>query len=642
MKKSVFTIVVLITAVFTMTACDSGSSTSNKKPVRGYARVDAPLVGATVSVYDVNGNQILKKENVTGALGTFYLQISESDLAEKIVIEVTDGSIGENGEMFYGTLRAVICTYNEEQSYYELNPVTTLAAAYSEAYPEADCSATETVIKDFLTIPEEIDIFTELRHTNPHFVPEIFVTEMTAAGGLEIFLKQLLGEVDEHNQVHSFGLQSANVLTDVEDSVATSLLKKIAEGAASEVGGQMAGWAVSKIFGQDTPNPPLSSAEFNSQMSQLHSQLNDIQQSVAKLKTQINSAVQEILTGQDKISYNTDAALLDSDVATVQTLDQRMGWLTAAAADEQEGVDSEARDLIDKIDTADLLTVLNHINAVLTGASPGQQGLLELWGNVVFSKSYSTKHFDELNQEFNYWANLQVQALNLLIESEHYHYPDTQGNSIHYLETYQNNMAPQVELFIRSVEQQITLWWALNETQASLDNFQGKTLDGEIYFVDYQEENTVLHAAQSLAAGFQNQTGGLIIWVQMYSFLHLNGVHLDQPSVGSGQEALQLRNVETGLIYTPQNFTTYNFDQASWSRPLNHDAYDSTTDIARYDFGTSLPSGTYQITDNYNNVFSNCPTPLPQTYLDFHISIDSDHPIHNMLILFMGHNPYMW
>jgi len=595
-------------------------------------------VGATISVYDINGNQVFNKQDATGLHGTFYIQISESTLNEKFVIEATGGTVGEDGEIFDGTLRASICTYNEEHSYYELNPVTTLAAAYSDAHPKEECNQVETIIKAFLGISEEVDIFNELRLSNPHFSSEIFVSEMSAAGGLEMFLEQLLTEIEKTNQGHTMVLQAENAF---EESLGGILLKGVVSGIGSNIGSSAAGWALNIIFGEETESSSVTPAEFNSQMNQLHTQLNDIQQSIQNLHTQINSAVNQILVGQEQVSYNNDATLLNTDIATIQTLDQRMGWITAAAADGQTELDDDVQDLIDRIDNADLLTVLNHINAILTGAAPGQQGLLEIWGNIMFSKSYSNKHFEELNQEFNYWANIQIQGLNLLIESEHYHSPDNQGNSANYLQAYLDNMALQVEMFIRSVEQQVTLWRTLNETQAVIDNFNSTDSNGNqvspswegTVFVDYQQENSFLNKAQSIALQVQNHDRSIIVWVQMYSFLHQFGVHIDQPNVGTGQDALQLRNVDTGLTYTPQIFTTYNFDQGSWFPDYTDD---STTDIARYNF-SQIPDGRYQITENYNLAFNHSPkTPLPQTYLDFEISIDPDNPIHNMLIIFTG------
>ncbi len=229
-----------------------------------------------------------------------------------------------------------------------------------------------------------------------------------------------------------------------------------------------------------------------------------------------------------------------------------------------------------------------------------------------------------------------------LVESDHYHYPQRPRYAANYLNTYLKNMADQVEVYYQAVEKQITLFRRLDETSAATANFDGYDPygTGSITSVFYTDENHTLFDAQSFAAGAQDQDGGTMIWVQMFSYFYLyNWGNFPATNLsGPGKDALKLRNIATGQIYTPQTAAFHFYDQTPWFPALviNPGAGDKTTQVGRYDFGT-LPPGRYQLTSDFNNAFPHTPKkPLPKTYLDFVINVDASNPIHNMLILFGG------
>ncbi len=119
MKKLLFIATLILT--FFIAGCggvDSESSGNNAVTITGYV-IDDPVVGATIEVYDENGNLIAKKENATDKDGKYLLNINKN--ISKYLIVATNGKV--NGTPFNDTLYS-IC-FNDSCN---VTPITTIIA----------------------------------------------------------------------------------------------------------------------------------------------------------------------------------------------------------------------------------------------------------------------------------------------------------------------------------------------------------------------------------------------------------------------------------------------------------------------------------------------------------------------------------
>jgi len=126
MKKSLLFIIGVILS-FLILGCggvdssSSGNSSSNpasNTTISGYV-IDDPVVGATIEVYDENGNLIAKKENTTDESGKYSITINKN--ITKYLLKVSNGKI--NGKIFDSTLYS-ICVNNS----CNVTPITTIIA----------------------------------------------------------------------------------------------------------------------------------------------------------------------------------------------------------------------------------------------------------------------------------------------------------------------------------------------------------------------------------------------------------------------------------------------------------------------------------------------------------------------------------
>ena len=109
---------------------DEEGPTRTAVTVRGWAYADAPLQNATLSIHTSDGDEVVRsRANATNANGTFAVP---TELPPDYRVTVAGGTIGE--QVFTGRLVADVAGYGPSSGLIEVNPVTTLLAAYQDRH----------------------------------------------------------------------------------------------------------------------------------------------------------------------------------------------------------------------------------------------------------------------------------------------------------------------------------------------------------------------------------------------------------------------------------------------------------------------------------------------------------------------------
>ena len=612
-------------------------------PVRGKVTLGQPIVDADIAVYH-GETQVHAEYGETGRNGTFLLHVPLGIWEEDYILKATGGTIGKDGPAFKGTITATIVGHDNSHSYYDLNPVTTLVTAYMANHPEMSYYDAESAVKEFLGIPEHVDILTDLMDLEQYFSGQQFLVATEAAEDWDTFIEELALMVDEETLgSHPF----------VEPHAEKGFMAGLAAGAGQEIGMRVAGWTLDSLFGSSggEPGPDMMAA-----IDDVRAELVEIRRSVNQLRSELKAVKEEIMTGQQQQTYNVIAALVDEDVSTIRTFHQRLVHLLGLAVDQRHGeqvIRDEIELLVEDIRSDDLLQRINHIHNVLTGAAPGQQGMYELYDNVLFAISYKHKHFEELAAFYTYWSHIQVQALNLLLEVDHFLHPDEPLYAELYMDEYIENIKAQSNLYLKAVEKQLSFvrepvespagapnWESYSPGWAFWENTDPTTPEEFFNSVHYQFQSTTLRDADTRVAAMQGKERSTVIRI----YVGVNWMGYPAPwgdqDLNDTDDDLRLRD-GAGNIHTVETLTVYDIDHRAWTDYLP----DRGRQMARYDFG-ELPYGNYRITNAFNDA-----NPIPDVrfhgsylrikpiqpgYLDYVMNVDAYNPVNNMLIIFGG------
>jgi hypothetical protein len=249
---------------------DDKASAGSTKPVtvRGWAYSDAPLKDASITIRTANGDTVVAtKKDATTANGTFG---TPAKLPADYRVTVAGGTMGD--AVFTGRLVADVDGYGPRSGLIQVNPVTTLLAAYRDAHPGQAPAAAQAKVRRFLQLPDGFDVNGSLQGDNPLFSGAEFDRQAQAAGGIQPFVERLVAEMDaKPARTHAFAGAPQN---DIEkDAVSFAAKKLLALGLKS-------------ALGIGTPDEAIQNA-----LSQLSAQVADLKDAVAALDAKVDQSI---------------------------------------------------------------------------------------------------------------------------------------------------------------------------------------------------------------------------------------------------------------------------------------------------------------------------------------------------------------
>ncbi|MCW3975537.1 MAG: hypothetical protein NWE86_04770 [Candidatus Bathyarchaeota archaeon] len=418
--------------------------------VSGFVHLDEPIVGAAVSVYDLDGVKVFEKEDVTHTTGSFVIKIGwgigkwGSYIPDNFTIVASGGTI--DNEPFNGTIVRAVHNYSEIR-YYHLNAITTLIKEYLDKHPEMTYVEAQEAVKDFLGVPDLIDmdlVVDSAVYYHGIFDHEYFMFKAEEHGDFDTFIDALLEGIDRGDQqvfVAAGGIggptDSRAILGDYKD-LAVALGKGVADKFGGPIGGAVAGWVLSDIFGvksaeqKDLDEIKQRLEEQNRQLKEIRAQIDALKDQVRLLEEELKASLRELGftfmskeadTAVDNIKIRHDLLIGYSDPEYIESLKQNEA--------QYNDIMHQINNLVDQITSTDAGTWhdLNtiHENLISTG---GTWGMLDLWKKATINNINKTHQptelaglTDQVYEEswafYNRYLMAQLQGYTLLMEAYH-------------------------------------------------------------------------------------------------------------------------------------------------------------------------------------------------------------------------------
>ena len=359
---------------------DGTDDATTTADVHGWAYVGGPLEGATVSISTLDGEPILESGNeTTTANGTFS---ETADVPDAYRVTVEGGTVGD--EVFTGSLVADVSGLGAHAGPIQVNPVTTLLAAYRDAKPDASPEAAQAAVAAFLGLPTGVDVTADLRGLDQLFSPVEFQTQARAAGGVQPFVEQLVVEMAASPATpRPFVAPAANgFITDQMQNAAKAL----------------AMYGMQKVlekFGFETPDHVITD-----NLNQIASQVTVLQASVNEVKHLVSQSIYD----------QAISPALDIQNRVISAY----GNLRFAAAHDDEG---KQRTAMKQIDTLAEEAALTRLNGILVGEL-GRTGAYQALSDSLASRGpfWNPADSAQLLSLFDYFDAVQAQLIMLLAE----------------------------------------------------------------------------------------------------------------------------------------------------------------------------------------------------------------------------------
>ena len=198
--------------------------------VGGAVYADQPVVGATVSVRDDMGYELVRVPNATNVAGRFLVAVP--DLTETFRVEASDGMAGATP--FAGTLSRNMSWADGKETPAVVNLVTTIWTAWATK-TGAPPPNVEPRLREFLVLPNArvLPYLADFLHLgSQYFRPDMFMQEATPVGGVDPFLLALMDEIAKEGNTHPF-YRPENVVV-LTTSKGRQLLEDISNGGFAD------------------------------------------------------------------------------------------------------------------------------------------------------------------------------------------------------------------------------------------------------------------------------------------------------------------------------------------------------------------------------------------------------------------------
>lgn len=587
--------------LLSLAACQSDSSSDPSYPppthMGGMAVLDAPLVGATVTIQDTEGKALYSETDATSENGSFIIDHPE---ARDFDIVVTGGTVGVGGPANTELVRTEVRDHDPRTyGFYLVDPISTLVSTYRGAHPQRTHADAIDAVWGFLQLPSTADHINDALFVERYFHRGAFMEAARTAGGLEPFLTELSRQIDAWPQEAPCFSEQCNpeLLTGAAGFIAGA----IAKGALSEIGGQAAGYLIQETLGWGK-EPPNRQDEIISMLEEQYKLLGDLKVEIEHLEQSLKGVENRILATLNATEYNLIANSLNEIRSFIDTNYERL-WLLSSYTysgpdeakrqrDAQKRV-ALAEELRRSLSSRNIRQDLNMIHKTLLASAPGERGLMDIWGNIHFDLGFTQDVYPQLADQLTYWYDVQVKLAYLL--AEYYH---AEGRDVLLeddLKQVDKNLEEQMNAFLKRVE---TLQY-VEEHYYKRPDFPYTRLQSFCWKGGFSASQ--LDKADALLGELMGRSKGFTVRLYVNAFNYgTHGARLDYTQ-------LRIRNNDTYEIYTasPAVHTFAIWDPIIPS-PRNPDVW-KYAQIGRYTF-EDLPYGTYQLV-NDNDLYTKYKAP---------------------------------
>ncbi|NLV39633.1 MAG: hypothetical protein GXY15_00180 [Candidatus Hydrogenedentes bacterium] len=568
--------------------------------VTGVASTEDPITGADVSLVSPKGRVLANYLEETQQGGTFVVSVPPRLLRDGYRIVVSGGVFASTGAPSPHVLSAFVPPVEDGRpGFVHVGFLSTLTDALLERRPGMTPEEAENAVGAYLGLPETLDLHRDGFFNDDFFDHDVFA-EAVGENGLNAFVDGLLDELEaDPGTTRTFLGTPADETP--EKGLAGTFLNGLVEGAGQEVGSRAAGWAMDQIFGKaDTPSAPtdpvvLAALQENAQ------QLKAIADALEVFQSRTSAMLLQILTTAERTQYLTLVAPLGSEIALLETLQDQLWLLCEHVHDNDPDYAQLATDLNASLNSIQIKTILKHMQDVL-GGTASTPGAIDTWGFLQARYATRAQNHNALFGQFQYYANMQITALNLLLERTHKDAAKSLGDI--YVADYLRGMEVQADAFLARVEGMMALMQNYGELPAYMSYVrEWNAYNGDVLLKSPTRESAVLAQADAIALEVQNTSGALVIRLA-------RGMYADKPHTPSwlATVPVTIQNVNTGAEYVPDKVYRRRINQPDIvsSGQTTHAWQLGLWDVNRYVF-TTLPQGAYAV-KNINIAYP-CPDP---------------------------------
>jgi hypothetical protein len=429
----------------------------------GSVTVDEAVLGATIRVFDKQGNLLYEQENATeGFEGRFEIP-SEATRPFPMDFRVVATGGTHRGEPFQGELVCDGLKWPVE--ILGLNPVTTLIARYRDHHPDIPLAEAQERVRRYLMIPAEEEL---VGHLKPYFSGEEFLRQAADMGGPNAFIDTLVLAIDDPN------VPWVPPLGPPGPGGTLGPLKSFMGSLADDLVAELIGWAfgelMTSIFGEEAD---IVSQKLDQIINLLQALSNQVDQLGRDLKVEIG------------------AAELGESLARISTLFKKYGHVAALKPESLTEAEKADREMIiqdiKRIALEYLETDITRIrNRLLGNATLGVSSLLDNWtdkviretadkglyGPILKTSSYydeqgpsALQQYQKIEAVFLHLVAAQIHATTIL---EEVYNMDNRTISLNWLRSYfRECIEEETELFTQCVEKFVlgSPWWYWIDTE---------------------------------------------------------------------------------------------------------------------------------------------------------------------------------
>ncbi|MDB5098124.1 MAG: hypothetical protein JWM80_2545 [Cyanobacteria bacterium RYN_339] len=387
-------------------AATGATGTAFRGVIHGLVTVDGPLVGATVRVTALDGTPLGTVDtnaDVTNANGVYL--IPKADTPADFRMVATGGTV--NGKPFVGELRAEIRAHQQFTGSAPLNPLTTIASAYTEAHPDRSLAQAQAAVKTFLKIPQAFNLGWDLVKQPQYIDTAAYAAHVEQLGGHLRYAKQLVAELDAGGThplgtANAYRLQQAQLLAAPLEWLGEKVLTSIAEKLGSEAMGKLLDAA--GVGDKD-----------QAKLLEIRKQIDDLAQQVSDVKKDVDQTTAHIVASLDGGAYNVWEAetlqklMVDNDWVTENLQD--IAHLEPDEEDARVALAGKVNEYLDLHYSGDFQ---ERWNRALAGDGMGGYGAIALWDKKVNAPSPNFFTYEQalaVQRWWNMWDLNQLTAV---------------------------------------------------------------------------------------------------------------------------------------------------------------------------------------------------------------------------------------
>lgn len=407
--KQRFCLVLAVLMFFGMLSIMSGCETSaeNKEMIlTGWVMANDPISQAKLTIYDTKGNIVHETEaESTGSMGSFMIEVENLPVDFRIVAE--DGI--SNDELFPVKMISDYRNFDPNKDRVHINILTTMAAMYFDANPNKTLDEAAQIVREFLVLPDWIDIERSFERSNKYFDYNEFFNQAVSVGGINEYIGYF---VNNPTLSHSFAVEESSGLP---QSATSTIATTLAKSAATYAGQELAGWALKEMgFGfKDATQEQLDGLKI--QMVEISEQLTRIENEIKELKNMVVQA-----------EYNERISGLITLIGSITDIQKDLENLVTNPSTNKETMESRRNLIVENIKD-NILKHKSDIHLELVGVA-NSTPLLKLYNTIVKNRNRFLSYEDSkiVNDHYEYFR--QLQEFQLLLEVEYWHFMGEGGD----------------------------------------------------------------------------------------------------------------------------------------------------------------------------------------------------------------------